>query len=109
MTVMVLESVSAFGLVGFSCEIGQQFTSKYDSIGVTLDKLRWYKLPMKMQRLLPVIILTAQQQLAIECFGSVLCLRTSFKSVSSVSHINSSFNIAFINNRLTVVCLTLCR
>lgn len=79
---MIIESICAFGLVGFSCEIGQQLTSDIDEINDAIDKLKWYKFPIKTQRLLLTIMLIAQQQLAVECFGSILCLRTAFKSVS---------------------------
>lgn len=82
---MILESICAFGLVGYSCEIGERLTSEFDEISDTIDKLIWYKFPMEVQRILPTIILIAQQELAIECFGSILCLRISFKSVSTVA------------------------
>lgn len=84
-TVMILETVSGFGLVGFSCEIGQRLTAEFDDIGETIDKLKWYKLPIECQRLLPTIMITAQQELAIECFGSIRCVRASFKSVNTIA------------------------
>lgn len=79
---MILESICAFGLVGFSCEIGQRFTANFSEISDTIDKLNWYKFPIYVQRIWPTIIHVAQQELAIECFGSVLCVREAFKSVS---------------------------
>lgn len=129
---MILESICAFGLVGYSCEIGERLTSEFDEISDTIDKLIWYKFPMEVQRILPTIILIAQQELAIECFGSILCLRISFKSVSTVAiknipvwmlllqglwkkfqnySLNTNSNVAFLIDSLLVtqVCVVFCR
>lgn len=80
---MIIESISAFGLVGFSCEMGQRFTTNFDEVNDDINKLNWYKFPIEVQRLLPILTLVTQQQLVVECFGSVACLRESFKSVST--------------------------
>lgn len=79
---MIIESICAFGLVGCSCEMGQRFTTEFDDVGDAVDKLNWYLFPIGVQRLLPTVIISAQQQLTIECFGSVSCQRESFKKVS---------------------------
>lgn len=43
-----------------------------------------YSFPMELQRMLPIVILIGQQPVALECFGSILCLRNTLKSVSAV-------------------------
>lgn len=58
---MVIESICAFGLVGFACEIGQRFTANFDEISAALDALKWYKFPMEIQRIWSIIIHVAQQ------------------------------------------------
>lgn len=79
MVVMILESIAAFG---FTCEVGQMSANQYYDISDDIDNLNWYKYPLEVQKMMPFIILAAQKELAIQCFGSILCLRESFKSVS---------------------------
>lgn len=81
MIVMVIEGLCAFGLVFLACELGEQFSAQYDDISNVIHHLKWYTFPIKVQQMLPTIILIAQQPVAIECFGSYLCLRTTLKSV----------------------------
>lgn len=80
--VMMLESISAFGLVAFCCETGQRCSNKFDDVCDAIYKLNWHLYPIEVQQLLPITMLVAQQEVAVECFGSVLCLRESFKGVS---------------------------
>lgn len=82
MIVLVIEVLSAFGLVLACCELGEQFSAEFDDINVVIDRFKWYSFPIEVQRMLPYIILIAQQPVAIECFGKVLCLRSTYKSVS---------------------------
>lgn len=82
MIVMLIATVGAFGLVFFTCEIGQRFTTEFDTINGVIDQFKWYAFPFEVQRMLPVIITIAQQEVAVECFGSVMCLRESLKKVS---------------------------
>lgn len=58
---MIIESVAAFGLVGFTCEIGQMSANQYYDISDEIDRLNWYKFPIEVQRLLPYLILVAQK------------------------------------------------
>lgn len=59
--VMILESIAAFALVGFSCEIRQRLASDIGDINDAIGKLKWYKFPLKVQRILPILIITAQK------------------------------------------------
>lgn len=47
-----------------------------------IDALDWYIFPIEMQKMLPTILIEAQQLVALECFGSILCSREVFKQVS---------------------------
>lgn len=96
-TVLIIETVTAFGLVGFSCEIGQRFTTEFDDIADEIDSLKWYIFPIKVQKMLPMVILNVQQELAIECFGSILCVRESFTNVSNTHRVYIP-DVAFQNN-----------
>lgn len=77
--------LSAFGLLFFACEIGQRFTSEVEDISDMIDRFEWYSFPAEVQRMLPIIINVAQKPVEIECFGKIVCLRETFKSVSIVN------------------------
>lgn len=80
--VVILDTVCVVGLVFFTCEIGQRFSSKFNDISDAINEFKWYSFPLELQRVLPLIILDAQQPVAIKCFGSMMCERDTFKKVS---------------------------
>lgn len=83
--VMLLQAVfygfCAIALVGVVCEVGQQFSNSFTELEVLIGQIHWYTYPYKVQRMLPMIIVNAQQPIAIKCFGSVYCERATFKQV----------------------------
>lgn len=82
--VVFIEVAYAFGLLCVACELGERFRNLFDEIAVTIEQFKWYSFPFGMQRILPIIILNAQEPVAIACFGSILCDRKSFKFVSLI-------------------------
>lgn len=74
----------AFSLVFLSSEIGQQFSNKFEKIDDELYQLDWYLLPMKIQQMLPTIMMNTQPTMVIKCFGSFECNRDIFKKVGSI-------------------------
>lgn len=87
--VMLTFACAAFGLLFFTCEVGQRFSDEFDDICDVIEQFNWYAFPAQVQRMLPIIILAAQQPVAVECFGSIMCLRDTFKSVSTSKEKNS--------------------
>lgn len=81
LTVLISEICFAFGLVCITCEIGEKLCDSFNKISVVIDQLKWYLLPIKVQQMLPTIILIVQCPVALKCFGSVSCLREAFKKV----------------------------
>lgn len=71
----------AINMVFFSCELGQRLSIAYESIDDKIAQLNWYLLPMKIQRMLPIMMINTQQPLKVICFGSLLCTRDTFKTV----------------------------
>lgn len=92
MIVTLITVFAAFGLLFFSCEIGQRFTSKFDTLNCVFNQFKWYTFPIEVQRMLPMIIRNAQQPVTIRCFGRVMCLRESFRKVSSLINTKLNFN-----------------
>lgn len=60
-----------FGSVFLACEIGQRFTDLFEDITDLLGRLNWYLFPMNVQRLLPTILVNAQEPVVIGCFGII--------------------------------------
>lgn len=73
----------AFGLIFCSCEIGQRFTNLFDEITDRFDQLHWYSFPMKVQRLLPTIMINVQETIVIGCYGMMNGSRDQFKKMIS--------------------------
>lgn len=63
-------------------ELGQRLTNAFDEIGYSLEQFDWYLFPMEFKRILPMIMVIAQQPVELECFGSIKCSRIVFKKVS---------------------------
>lgn len=103
---LTLANVS-FGLLFFACEIGQRYSNLFDDICDEIDQFKWYAFPIEVQRRLLIIIPIVQQQVAIGCFGSIKCLRESFKKVSFVKKKLILHTRTWLINRLLFHCLFL--
>lgn len=82
LVVAIFYSSYAFGIVFISCEVGQRLCDAFEDINDTIELLDHYRFSMKIKRMLPTIMITAQETVFIECFGSITCVRESFKKVS---------------------------
>lgn len=80
--VMFMEVVFAYAWLLISCELGERFTAKFDEISFAIDQFKWYSFPISVKRMLPTIMIIAQQATHLDVFGSLTCLRDSFKKVS---------------------------
>lgn len=70
-----------FGFVFILCEIGQRLTDAIYAIVYEFEQLKWYLLPIKIQRILPIILMNAQKPMTMGCFGIVVGDRNQFKQV----------------------------
>lgn len=77
----IFYSVCAVNLVFVVCEVGQRFSNAFEELDVLISQTNWYLFPYKVQRMLPMIIVNAQQPIGIKCFGSVFCERGTFQQV----------------------------
>lgn len=64
-----------------SGELGERLTSAFWLISDTVERFNWYRFPLKMKKILPIIINVAQVPVVLDCFGSTACVRGSFKKV----------------------------
>lgn len=80
--VLGFEVFYAFLWVFISCELGERFSNEFDGINNVVDRLNWHEFPIEVQRMLPFIIAIAQRPVALVVFGTALCQRDTFGSVS---------------------------
>lgn len=74
--------VGIFGI----CEFGERISFAFYKINIALDRFKWYRLPKEVQKMLPIIMIAAQEPVQLNIFGSVACNRITFKEVSRFIH-----------------------
>lgn len=72
----------AICLVFLPCEIAERLSYAFDGINRKIDQFHWYLFSFEMKKMLPMILLNAQQPVSLNCFGSIQCNRETFKMVS---------------------------
>lgn len=80
--VMGFYGLYSFGIVLIACELGQIACNAFEGICKRIETFDWYLFPCRIQRMLPMILIIAQQPTEFRCFGSVSLLREYFKKVS---------------------------
>lgn len=81
---LIVEISISFGLNFTICEIGERVSGAFVEICDVFDELNWYMLPIEIQRILPTILINAQQPVTLICFGSITCARDTFKRASII-------------------------
>lgn len=72
---------SAFVLVFIFCELGERLTHRFNRIDNEVLCLSWYMYPLKVKKILPMIVAGTQEPFILTGFGNVPCTRAAFKSV----------------------------
>lgn len=79
-----LSFLAWFMILAFvACEVGDRVSSNLWEINDATDEFDWYSYPIDIQRILPMILMSVQKPVDIECFGSFKTNRESFKKVYS--------------------------
>lgn len=81
LVVLAVVTIYAFGAVFVSAQLAQWIIDSFTDITDELDQFCWYKFPIEVQRYYPMIVHCTQQEVVIECFGSLTCNREAFKKV----------------------------
>lgn len=79
--VSFLYGLWAFILVFSCCELGQQFSNGFQSLEDKFYRIKWYLMPIGIQKLLPIFMLQTQNTFVVKFFGSYMCSREQFKKV----------------------------
>lgn len=74
----------SFVIIFVICEFGELVTNQFDMFNMKLDQCKWYKFPIKMQRIFVIVTVNAQQPVIIQGFANVVCARQTFKSVRMI-------------------------
>ena len=69
--------------------MGQNVSNQFNKLGDEIYKCDWYLFPHKLQRMLVIIMINAQEPVSIRGFGNVVCTRDSFKQVIFSRNIDS--------------------
>lgn len=93
----------AFGMIFLVCELCTRASDAFEEINDMIGTFDWYLFPDNINRLLPTIIILAQQSVMIDCFGSLGCNRDGFKRVSFIQHIGKNFFYQFWTSKLNLL------
>lgn len=83
--------IVSFSFLFASCDFGQRLNQAFEECGEMVDQFSWYLFPVKVQRMLPIIMIYTQKPVFIACFGSISADRETFRCVSASDLIEQSF------------------
>lgn len=86
-TASLVQLSIVFGFTFIFCELGQRVSDLMKQIIDTIDQFDWYLFPMEIQRMLPILLIVAQQPIDIVVIGSTSANRDTFKKVKSLMRI----------------------
>lgn len=80
---LISTMLCSFGFVLFFCEFGQRVSNAFEDIHDGIIRFEWYMFPLKIQQLLPTMIIVTRHQVSVKVFGNISCVRATFKTVSA--------------------------
>lgn len=84
-------------LVFISCELGERNGTLFCTFEDEINQFDWYQFPMRIQRMLPPILMIAQEPVVVKCFGSASCTRKQFQKVNIDEFVERSVSIFYID------------
>lgn len=67
------------------CDLGENVCCRFQIFNKEIYDSDWYSLPIKIQHMIPTIILTTQKAMILYGFGNVPCTHEALKTVSLFS------------------------
>lgn len=77
MTLLFCSFVHFFSL----CNYGERVITAFNKLGYTIYQSNWYLQPIEIQRILPIIMISAKRTPIIQGFANVACTHETFKKV----------------------------
>lgn len=90
LAILIFQVIGAFFFLLNVCEFGGRVTTAYDEIDYATLQLSWYKFPVELQNILPVVISIVQDKVQLRGIGSVVCSRGTLQQVRKMEIINHS-------------------
>lgn len=71
----------AFVQMFIFCNLGENMTTRFSQIDNLIYCCDWYTFPYEIQRILPTVMMSAQQPIIFQGFANLKCTREAFKKV----------------------------
>lgn len=82
LTVLIGPTIWTFIFIFAYCELGQRVSEAFDKPYDAISQLKWNLFPLDVQRVLPIIMVGAQQPIDLRGYMNISCTRERFKRVS---------------------------
>lgn len=83
----IVSNMCQFSWIFLLCNNGEEVSSEYDTIGDAFFECAWYMFPIKLQNVMPTILIYAQEDVQMAGLGGLPCTRDTFKQVFSLSKV----------------------
>lgn len=70
--------IQMFGL----CDLGENVTTRFSQIEDKICTCEWYIFRTNVQKILPILIRSAQKPVIVQGFANLTCTRDAFKKVN---------------------------
>lgn len=77
--------VWSVGQILILCEFGERLAHQFLEINDEIFRSNWYKLPIDIKKMLPIIVNGTQHPIVISGIGDTECTRETFKNVSNLA------------------------
>lgn len=67
----VSKAFHGFAAVFLACELGQRVSSAFERTSLRIEQFDWHLFASESKRILPIIMVVAQEPVTLECFGSI--------------------------------------
>lgn len=78
---MLFEGFWATTFVAVFCELGHHVFYAFEDLNTEIDRLDWYRFPIKCQKMVPLIMAGCQRSISIKGYGGIVCIRETLKKV----------------------------
>lgn len=76
-----MQVVWSSALTFIPCELSERVSHAFNGINDMIWTVDWYKFPIEMKKMIPIILIESQSPVSLKCFGSIACDRELFKRV----------------------------
>lgn len=76
---MLLPWIFVNGL--FICEPGERVTNQFNQFGIKVERCKWNKLSIQMQKMYSIFLSDTQQAKNIQTYGGIRCTRQTLEQV----------------------------